>query len=179
VSVSWPLVAATAGVYCVFFAGEYLVRRALRKIGRQAGILVDHTHHPFRWFGVAIILQATIGRAFSDGWQHLVALVVIGTGAWLLAGVLTGVERAALSRLRITEPDNLRARRAQTQLTLVRRFVIAMIAVLALGAMLMTFPAARPGLSAPSPRWPRSRCWATCSLDCRSRSAGPFALTTW
>jgi small-conductance mechanosensitive channel len=143
VSVSWPLVAATVGVYCVFFAGEYLVRRALRKIGRQAGILVDHTHHPFRWFGAAIILQATIGRAFSDGWQHLIALVVIGTGAWLLAGVLTGVERAALSRLRITEPDNLRARRAQTQLTLVRRFVIAMIAVLALGAMLMTFPAAR------------------------------------
>jgi small-conductance mechanosensitive channel len=143
VSVPWPLIAATVGALCLFLAAEYLVRRALRKIGRQAHILVDNTHHPFRWFGAAVVVQATIGRTFSSGWQHVITLVVIATGAWLLTGVITTIERTAMSRLRIGEPDNLRARRAKTQLALVRRFVIAIIAVLALGAMLMTFPAAR------------------------------------
>lgn len=142
-SASWPLVAVTAGALCVFFLTGYLLRRMLRKLGRHGGILADHTHHPFRWFGVAAIVQATIGRAFSDGWRHLIALVLIATGAWLLTGVLTAVERTAMTRLRIGEPDNLRARRAQTQLAVVRRFTVAIVAILALGAMLMTFPAAR------------------------------------
>jgi small-conductance mechanosensitive channel len=143
VSQPWPLIIVTATAFCVFFAGEYLLRRALRGLGRQTSVVVDHTHHPFRWFGAIAVLQATLARAMSDGWQHIITLALIATGAWLLAGVLTAIERTALSRLRITEPDNLRARKAQTQLTLVRRFVVAIIAVLALGAMLMTFPAAK------------------------------------
>ncbi len=142
----WPVVAITAGAFCAFLALEYLLRRALRRLGRRSGIiakLVDHTQRPFRWFGAAAVLQATIGTRLSSGWQHAITLAIIATGAWLLAGVLTAVERTALGRLRIGEPDNLRARRAQTQLTLVRRVTVAVIAVLALGAMLMTFPAAR------------------------------------
>jgi small-conductance mechanosensitive channel len=139
----WPLVIVTTAAFCVFFAGEYLLRRALRGLSRQTSVVVDHTHHPFRWFGAIAVLQATLARTMSDGWRHVITLALIATGAWLLAGVLTAIERTALSRLRITEPDNLRARKAQTQLTLVRRFVVAIIAVLALGAMLMTFPAAK------------------------------------
>jgi small-conductance mechanosensitive channel len=140
---SWPLIIVTVAAFGVFFTGEYLLRRALRGLSRQTSIVVDHTHHPFRWFGAVAVLQLTLARAMSSGWQHLVTLALIATGAWLLAGVLTAIQRTALSRLRIAEPDNLRARRAQTQLTLVRRFVVAVIAVLALGAMLMTFPAAK------------------------------------
>jgi small-conductance mechanosensitive channel len=143
VSAPWPLLAVTAGVLCAFFVAGYLLRRMLRKLGRHASILADHTHHPFRWFGATAIVQATIGRTLADGWQHLITLLLIGTGAWLLTGVLHAVERTAMSRLRIGEPDNLRARRAQTQLAVIRRFTVAIVAVLALGAMLMTFPAAR------------------------------------
>jgi small-conductance mechanosensitive channel len=143
VSQPWPLIIVTVAAFCVFFAGEHLLRRALRGLSRQTSIVVDHTHHPFRWFGAMAVLRATIGPTLADGWQHVITLALIATGAWLLVGVLTASERTALSRLRVAEPDNLRARRAQTQLTLVRRFVVAIIAVLALGAMLMTFPAAR------------------------------------
>jgi small-conductance mechanosensitive channel len=143
VSVPWPLIAVSAGALCVFFAAEYVVRRTLRRVARHTAVLVDHTHHPFRWFGAIAIVQATIGRELSSGWRHVITLALIATGAWLLAGVLTALERTAVSRLRIGEPDNLRARRAQTQLALVHRFTIVIIAVLALGAMLMTFPAAR------------------------------------
>src|SRR5439155_11479519 len=40
-------------------------------------------------------------------------------------------------------PDNLRRRRAQTQIKVIRRLTIAVVVVLTLGTMLMTFPAAR------------------------------------
>jgi len=143
VSVPWPLIAVGAGVLCAFFVAEHFVRRALRRLSRHTGILADNTHHPFRWFGATAIVQATVGRALSSGWQHVITLLLIATGAWLLTGVLTTLERTAMSRLRIGEPDNLRARRAQTQLAVVHRFTIVIIAILALGAMLMTFPAAR------------------------------------
>jgi hypothetical protein len=68
---------------------------------------------------------------------------LIGVGGWLVAGILTSVERAALSRLRVDVPDNRHARRLQTQVTLVRRITVAGVALIALGAMLMTFPMAR------------------------------------
>lgn len=141
-SIPWSLVAIAAGSLVVFFAAVHVLRRSLR-FSRYTSILSDHTHHAFRWFGALAILSATIGRDFSPGWRHVLTLALIGTGAWLVASLLHAVERMAMARLRIDDPDNLRARRAQTQLTLVRRFTTAIIAVLALGAMLMTFPEAR------------------------------------
>jgi hypothetical protein len=75
--------------------------------------------------------------------DHGLGLALIGVGGWLVAGVLTSIERAALSRLRVDVPDNRHARRLQTQVTLVRRITVAGVALLALGAMLMTFPMAR------------------------------------
>lgn len=141
--IPWSLVAVAAGALVVFFVASHFLRRGLRRLGLHAGVLVDHAHHPFRWFGVTAILAVTVGRTLGPGWQHAITLLLIATGAWLFAGVLTAVERMAMSQLRIDTPDNLRARRAKTQLALVRRFTIAIVAVIALGAMLMTFPGAK------------------------------------
>jgi small-conductance mechanosensitive channel len=143
VGIPWLLMAIAAGALVVFFVLVQILRRALRRLGRPTSILVDHTRHPFRWFGVVVILRVTIGTVLSPGWKHVLGLALIATGAWLLAGVLTALQRMATSQLRVGEPDNLRARRTQTQLAVVHRFTIAIIAILALGAMLMTFPAAR------------------------------------
>ena len=142
-AIPWLLIAITGGALVVFFVLVQLLRRTLRRLGRPTSILAEHTRHPFRWFGVVLILRVTIGTALSPGWQHVIGLALIATGAWLLVGVLTALERMAMSRLRVGEPDNLRARRAQTQLAVVHRFTTVIIAILALGAMLMTFPAAR------------------------------------
>jgi small-conductance mechanosensitive channel len=142
VSIPWSLAGVAAGALVVFFAVVHVLRRSLR-FSRYTSILSDYTHHPVRWFGTIAIVQASIGREFGAGWRHALTLALIGTGAWLFAGVLHAAERVAMARLRIDDPDNLRARRAQTQLTLVRRFTTAIIAILALGAMLMTFPEAR------------------------------------
>jgi small-conductance mechanosensitive channel len=142
VSIPWSLIVIAVGALAVFLAGVYVLRRSLR-FSRYTSIVSDHTHHPFRWVGVLAIVQATVGQAFGPGWRHVLTLALIGTGAWLVVGVLHAIERTAMTRFRVDQADNLRARRVQTQLTLVRRFTTAIIAVLALGAMLMTFPAAR------------------------------------
>jgi len=143
VDIPWLLIAIAAGALVVFFILVQILRRTFRRLGRHTNILAEHTRHPFRWFGVALIIRVTVGTALSPGWQHGIGLALIATGAWLLAGVLTALERMATSQLRVGEPDNLRARRAQTQLAVVHRFTTVVIAILALGAMLMTFPGAR------------------------------------
>jgi small-conductance mechanosensitive channel len=137
--------------FAVFLFAEYLLRRALRRLGRRSALLAelaDHAHRPFLWFGAMSILQAVVGtRITQNSWRepvvHTLTLALMATGAWLLAGVLISAEQAAVSRLRVDERDNRHARRVQTQLTLVRRITIAAVVVIALGAMLMTFPVAR------------------------------------
>ncbi|SDC41557.1 mechanosensitive ion channel family protein [Actinokineospora iranica] len=137
--------------YGVFLLAERLLRRALRRVGKRSALLLElteHTARPLRWFVAMVVLRVTVGVALPAGpWHeplsHALTLALIGTGAWLLAGVLVSVEQTLLSRLRVDERDNRHARRVQTQITLVRRVTVAGVAVLALGTMLMTFPAAR------------------------------------
>jgi hypothetical protein len=53
------------------------------------------------------------------------------------------VEDAALTRWRTDVPDNLRRRRFKTQVVILRRVTVALIVVLTLGVVLMTFPGVR------------------------------------
>jgi hypothetical protein len=97
---------------------------------------------------VLFAVQFSIGVATQDGqWRpialHAVGLALIAAGAWLLARVLTSIEDAALSRIRVDVEDNRHARRVHTQITLIRRVTVVAVGVVAIGAMLMTFPAAR------------------------------------
>lgn len=143
--------AVALAVFGIFLGGEHLLRRMLRRwSGRAAllGGLAEHAHRPVRWFGAMIVLQVTVVVALPERpWHglvsHTVTIALIGTGAWLLAGVLAAVEQTMLSRLQVDVRDNRHARRMQTQITLVRRAIVAALAVLALGAVLMTFPGAR------------------------------------
>jgi hypothetical protein len=144
-------VVVAAASFGVFLIAEHFLRRALRRLGRRSAVLeelTEHAHRPFQWFGGTVIVHSAVSFGFPDGqWRgpvtHVLTLALIGIGAWLVAAVLISVEQAALSRLRVDVRDNRHARRLQTQVTLVRRVTVAAIAVLALGAMLMTFPAAR------------------------------------
>ncbi|WP_199433285.1 mechanosensitive ion channel family protein [Qaidamihabitans albus] len=143
--------AVAVAVFVAFLGAEHLLRRTLRRMGRRSrllGELAEHTRRPLRWFGALLILRVTVLvtlPAFAwHGWvSHALTLALIATGAWLLAGVLIVVEQTTLSRLHVDVRDNRHARRVQTQITLLRRVTVAAIAVLAFGAMLMTFPGAR------------------------------------
>ncbi|RZU49034.1 mechanosensitive ion channel-like protein [Krasilnikovia cinnamomea] len=74
---------------------------------------------------------------------HILVILVIVSGAWLVGALLLVLEDMALSRWRTDVPDNRKARRVRTQVVMLRRVTVAVIVVLAFGVALMTFPAVR------------------------------------
>jgi small-conductance mechanosensitive channel len=70
---------------------------------------------------------------------HLLSLALIGAVAWLATKILFVAEESALEWLRVDVPNNRRVRRIRTQVALLRRLTAAVIVVVAVAAMLMTF----------------------------------------
>ncbi|EPD27577.1 mechanosensitive ion channel family protein [Actinotignum schaalii] len=73
--------------------------------------------------------------------KHLLLLLIIAGLTWLLVGVVNGAARAYLKFVeRVAET---RYRRVQTQLQILRRLAVALIVVIGVAAMLMTYPGAK------------------------------------
>ncbi|GAA5066459.1 small-conductance mechanosensitive channel [Thermocatellispora tengchongensis] len=71
-------------------------------------------------------------------------LLMIACVSWLIIQAAYAITDVVLDRLGTVEGDsNRRARRTRTQIALVRRVAAAVIIVVAMGAMLFTFPAVR------------------------------------
>ncbi|BCL16845.1 mechanosensitive ion channel protein MscS [Micromonospora sagamiensis] len=149
----WTVVAALAAAAIAFLAVE-VTHRLVRRLGRNSllmGELADHAHRPLKVATTVLAVQFGIrfstGYAVGDQWRrvvlHLLLLCVIASTAWLVAALLVVCEDVALARFRIDVPDNRHARRVRTQVVMLRRLTIAVIVVLAVGVMLMTFPSVR------------------------------------
>ncbi|MEH0973288.1 mechanosensitive ion channel domain-containing protein [Micromonospora sp. CPCC 205546] len=147
------IVAALAAAAIALFAVE-VAHRVIRRVGRRSLLLTELTDHAHRSIQVAATVVAvqfavrfSTGYAVGDQWRqvllHLLVLGVIAGVAWLVASLLVVAEDTALARFRVDVPDNRHARRVRTQVVMLRRLTIAMIVVLAVGVMLMTFPAVR------------------------------------
>ncbi|QGN49444.1 mechanosensitive ion channel [Micromonospora sp. WMMC415] len=147
------IVAVFAAAAIALFVVE-VVHRLIRRLGRRSLLMTELTQHAHRSFQVAATVLAvhfavrfTTGYAVGSGWRqvllHLLVLAVIATTAWLVAALLVVAEDTALARFRVDVPDNRHARRVRTQVVMLRRLTIAVIVVLTLGVMLMTFPAVR------------------------------------
>ncbi|MET8320332.1 mechanosensitive ion channel domain-containing protein [Micromonospora sp. NPDC005189] len=143
------LVAAAVALFLV-----EVVHRLTRRFGRRAQLLTeltDHAHRPFQVAGTVLAVQFAVrfstGYAVGESWRqlllHLLVLGVIASTAWLVACLLVVVEDTALARFRVDVPDNRHARRVRTQVVMLRRLTIAMIVILTIGVMLMTFPSVR------------------------------------
>ncbi|MFC3501819.1 mechanosensitive ion channel family protein [Micromonospora krabiensis] len=143
------LVAAAVALFVVA-----VVHRVTRRLGRRSRLmteLTDHAHRPFRVAATVLAIQFAVrfstGYGVGTHWRqlllHLLVLAVIASVAWLVAALLVVVEDTALARFRVDVPDNRHARRVRTQVVMLRRLTIAVIVILALGVMLMTFPAVR------------------------------------
>ncbi|WCN83615.1 mechanosensitive ion channel family protein [Micromonospora sp. LH3U1] len=143
------LVAAAVALFLV-----EVVHRLTRRFGRRSQLLTeltDHAHRPFQVAGTVVAVQFAVrlstGYAVGESWRqlllHLLVLGVIATTAWLVASLLVVVEDTALARFRVDVPDNRHARRVRTQVVMLRRLTIAVIVILTVGVMLMTFPSVR------------------------------------
>ncbi|TGB14072.1 mechanosensitive ion channel family protein [Streptomyces sp. MZ04] len=85
--------------------------------------------------------QAQIAEDHSAGIGRTLTLVLIGSMAWLLVRIAAAVVEASYARYAASHHDPARVRRVRTQVTLIQRVVTAIVCVVAIGAMLLTFPA--------------------------------------
>jgi small-conductance mechanosensitive channel len=76
--------------------------------------------------------QAAAGR--------ILTLVLIGAGAWFVVRTASAVVESSYARYASGTRDASRLRRVRTQVTLIMRIVVAVTAVVASAAMLLTFP---------------------------------------
>jgi small-conductance mechanosensitive channel len=135
--VAW-LLAVGIGVLVSRFAGRSVAVADLSRRGRR----------PLRLLFVLVAVTTVLDAATNVGeWRDVVVrvlgLALIGTVAWLFAVAAFVAEDLALARYDVDVEDNRHARRVRTQVSLIRRLTVVVVAVLAIAGMLLTFPSAR------------------------------------
>jgi small-conductance mechanosensitive channel len=149
---AWNWATLAIAVAAAIVAVE-LVRRVLksRLIGERWALAGPFARR-CTWPGFASAVVGTVKAAYdpdmpgsdSHGFQRVLALLLIACVTWLLIQAAYAVTDVVLDRLtRVEGERNRRARRIRTQIALVRRVSAAVVVVLALGAMLFTFPQVR------------------------------------
>ena len=143
-------VGAGLAVVLVGFAIVYAVRRVLRHLGDRAPLAAAVARRARRPAQSVIVLagaHVTLAQLPPADWhryaRHGLLLAEIAVGGWAIAAILMIAIDVGLSRFRTDVRDNRHARRIHTQMTVVRRVAVAVIAIASIGAMLLTFPAAR------------------------------------
>jgi small-conductance mechanosensitive channel len=139
------LIVARIAHKILFSAGQRLARRSGSVIDNS---LVRHGRNPAKWIlpllTVFLALPATSLPPGPLGIvRHIIALGMIASVAWLLIILIDVFEDAVADKYKISVADNLRARKIQTQIHVLRRTAIVVACIVAFSVMLMTFPSIR------------------------------------
>jgi small-conductance mechanosensitive channel len=110
--------------------------------------LVRHARDPSRLSLILAALflsvpAAPLPEAVLGAIQHGVGLGLIAVVAWLVVAATNVIDDFIESRFDVTVADNLAARQARTRTQVLRRIVVVIVTIVAVGLMLMTFPAIR------------------------------------
>lgn len=150
-----PTVALTLAVAAISVIMALIVVQIMhvlvRRIGRRAPLfdrLATRSHRPVQWLAAVLAVQAALHVATARGdWRapllHAVTIAVIASSAWVVGALLLVLEDAALARFRTDVENNQTARRVHTQVMVIRRVTVALVVVVTIGAILVTFPTAR------------------------------------
>ncbi len=151
--VSWTdlfiaLASAAAGAL-LLIAAVHLVFRLVARRWEPADRLLRAARTPFRILVLTFALNGVIlgirGERREVWWQvstQTGRILSIAAGAWLLAAILLFLVDLALRETDL-DPHSSRSGRVRTQMLVVRRLVIAVVTVVAVGGVLFTFPAVR------------------------------------
>lgn len=147
-----PLV-SVVGAVVVALLVAVLVGAVVRSVAKKSVVAADlsrRSRNPLRAvlvvIAVWVALRITVPRETweSSGWMsavgHVLLIALIAAATWLIGTLAFVVEDAALSRYRVDVKDNRHARRVRTQVQLLRRITVAALVVVALAAVLLTFP---------------------------------------
>ncbi|MTE24555.1 mechanosensitive ion channel family protein [Microbacterium sp. ZXX196] len=143
-----------AGVSAVLigFALAWLFRFIMTRLGRRHAAFRElAARFPKAVFAVVTVIawRATIPAFIPDGYdgiettaRFVLNLAVIGVVGWILAKVVVFLIDGAMRRQEATSADPFVLRRRRTQIRMLRRLVMAIVAVLTVAAMLLTIPGA-------------------------------------
>jgi small-conductance mechanosensitive channel len=133
-------------VHAIIFA---MGRRIAAKSGNTIDdSLVKHSIKPMRAILPLLALTLALPATYLPlNWEapirHTVVLGMIASVAWLLVAFINVFEDVISMEYRVDVKDNLRARKLQTQVQVLRRIAVVVISIVTLSVMLMTFPSIR------------------------------------
>lgn len=129
--------------------GSLLLRRATPSTYAAAeGTIVRQARPPARLAFVLLALYVVtpllpLTAAGVGVVRHALAVAIIVTLTWAIIALTEVFQVLVKVRFDTGVPDNLRARRVQTKVQLLRRMVILVVVVVAFGLVLMTFESVR------------------------------------
>lgn len=146
--------AIAAGIAVVAAVAASIVLVAVVAAITRSRTRIVAMRRPLRWpvatlaatvaFAIAFAslgIQATLGSA-GDVVAHALLIGTIAQGAWLVVRIMGVAGDAVLARYGATEGDRHR-RKVHTQIAIMRRVLVVVIVVIAIGAALFTFEGAR------------------------------------
>ncbi|MFJ9691977.1 mechanosensitive ion channel family protein [Kitasatospora sp. NPDC101183] len=149
----WSLITLLATVAATLAIGwtvdQALQRVAARHPDAPVWAQLRRCRVPLQLTVVAALLLAThpLTRIFhltdDEGAHHLVLLLLLASLGWLTVRVVAAVLEGLLGRYETVSEDPARIQRVRTQIGMLRRVVSAVIAVVTVAVMLLTFSAMR------------------------------------
>lgn len=151
----WPAIAWSTGilvgaVICALIV-QWLLFLFLRRLAaqRRSVIITSLVHHGRRFSRVILPLLAlltalpatSLPKPIMTPIQHAVGIGLIAVIAWLVILISEIVSDIIMARYKVDAADNLLARKVETQLSVLHRVVAVAVVLIALGVILMTFPA--------------------------------------
>ncbi|MFD8221192.1 mechanosensitive ion channel family protein [Streptomyces sp. NPDC059697] len=147
-----PLIVVGGSVVLTLLIG-WAVDRVLRKadaLHQETSLwgLLRRARVPFQLVLFAALLRGSYDQAkllveHRVGVGRTLTLILIGSAAWLVIRIATAIVETSYTRYANAHRDPARVRRVRTQVTLIQRVVSAIVAVVAVASMLLTFPAMR------------------------------------
>ncbi|MGW2829251.1 mechanosensitive ion channel family protein [Streptomyces sp. NPDC001286] len=147
-----PLIVIGGSVVLTLLIGwatDLLLRKAdERDSETQLWGLLRRGRFPYQLVLCAALLrgsydQARLTREHRVAVGQLLTLVLIGAAAWLVIRIAAAIVETSYTRYARAHHDAARVRRVRTQVSLIMRVVSAIVGVVAVAAMLLTFPAMR------------------------------------
>ena len=114
-----------------------LFQSAIRHLAKPISFLI-----PLIIFDIFIPVMK-MPPVFLQRLHHATEIALIIVTAWTLISGMRVLQEFTHDRIDINTPDNLRQRRIMTQLMYVRRVVVAVIILITIGAVLLTFASMR------------------------------------
>jgi small-conductance mechanosensitive channel len=142
-----------AGAVITALIAHFLIFLALKRGAKRTGSIVDdslvaHARHPALLLlpltAILLVLPTlTLPEKLVDDLRHFVVLGMIAAAAWLSISLTSYFDDFISSKFKIDVSDNLIARQVHTRTRVIRRIAITVIIIVAVSAMLMTFPSIR------------------------------------